>query len=236
MAQKNCYICNNPTNTTASFLNTNAIAICQNCEEEIQSFDNSFKDFSIRTEKTALGIRVFKKETINRCLIEAKRRLQKDELVIDYLFGLTEGLMAAMAGIYGMSIITDKRLIQFIPKGGKIMGCIYEYNVPLDDIIELVIEGGGGGHKLSVRDKGSSLKDSRNLALVNMEESYIQSFIMNFNQQKANRQQNITSSQLINNSPSDNIDKIKKLKELLDLGVLTNEEFETKKKELLSNI
>ena len=44
------------------------------------------------------------------------------------------------------------------------------------------------------------------------------------------------SSQQSNNTEDSGLDKIKKLKELLDVGALTEEEFENKKQEILKNI
>ena len=38
------------------------------------------------------------------------------------------------------------------------------------------------------------------------------------------------------NRTEDSLDKIKKLKELLDMGALTQEEFDAKKKELLKEV
>jgi len=233
MAQKLCYVCSKETNVSSSFLNSNKIAICDKCESDIESLKSSLKNYSEKMEKKALGIKIFSNEIINRCLIEAKRRIQSDEIIIDYIFGLSAGTMTALSGIYGMSVLTNKRLIQFIPKGGSLMGCIYEYNVPLEEIIEVVIEIAAAGHNLSIRDKGSSAKTNTNIKILNCDEVYIQSFLMNFsNQKKEVTQQNNAPSQ----SPTDNIEKIKKLKELLDLGVINNDEFESKKKELLNNI
>jgi hypothetical protein len=233
MAQKNCYICSNETNVSSGFLNANKIAICDNCESDIASFQSSLKNYSEKMEKKVLGLRLFSNQIINRCLIEAKRRIQSDETIIDFIFGLSAGAMASLGGIYGMSILTNKRLIQFIPKGDALMGCIYEYSVPLEEIIEVVIEVASNGHNLSVRDKGSSAKTNTNIKIINCDEVYIQSFLMNFGSLKKEiTQQNNTPSQ----SPSDNIEKIKKLKELLDLGIINNEEFESKKKDLLNTL
>jgi hypothetical protein len=233
MAQKNCYICSNETNVSSGFLNTNKIAICDNCESDIASLQSSLKNYSEKMEKKVIGLRLFTNEIINRCLIEAKRRIQSDEIIIDFIFGLSAGTMSSLSGVFGMSILTNKRLIQFIPKGGALMGCIYEYSVPLEEIIEVVIEIAANGHNLSVRDKGSSAKTNTNIKIMNCDEVYIQSFLMNFSSLKKEiTQQNNTPSQ----SPSDNIEKIKKLKELLDLGIINNEEFESKKKDLLSTL
>lgn len=48
-----------------------------------------------------------------------------------------------------------------------------------------------------------------------------------------NKAKSIISNQFSNNTSFDNYDELKKLKELLDMGIITQKEFEIKKKELL---
>ncbi|WP_050636140.1 SHOCT domain-containing protein [Candidatus Stoquefichus sp. SB1] len=48
-----------------------------------------------------------------------------------------------------------------------------------------------------------------------------------------NKAKSISSNQTSNNTSFDNYEELKKVKELLDMGIITQEEFEIKKKELL---
>ena len=242
MAKKNCYICNTETEKSKNLFNDAILEICSNCENIISNFRSNFTDFEIRSVEKKMGIRQHSDKNIKRNLIEAKRRISNDEKVVDYLFGLTKSGFntGGGLGIYtGMVLLTNKRLILFIPKPfgmvGDVMGCSYDYSSQLEDIIEVIIERNLMSTSITIRDKGGMFKASKDLKIIDSD-SQTQRFVNSFNLQKneSSKSNNNQPTQIINQS--DNLDKIKKLKEMLDLGILTSEEYESKKKQLLDSL
>ena len=236
MAKKLCYICSSETDTNKNLFNDAVLEICSNCDRNLTEFTSSFLDFENRSCKKNLGIRQHSEKNIRRNLIEAKRRISNDEKIVDYLLGLSFGGLAIYTG---MILLTNKRLILFIPKPagmvGDVIGCSYEYSSQLEDIIELLNERNLMSHSITIRDKGGMFKASKDLKILESD-SQFQLFVNSFNLQKneSSKSNNIQTTQII--QQSDNLDKIKKLKEMLDLGILTTEEYEMKKKQLLEDL
>lgn len=141
----------------------------------------------------------------------------EDYIVLDYVpFGSTVSNAFKGGGNGGKHInIADITAIQFKEPGGVSVGFI-QFTFP-----------GSGESKQGVRDalndENSILVSPQNLAVAKEIVTYIE------NRRKELRQP--ASTTIVNSlSPAD---ELKKFKELLDCGVITQEEFDAKKKQLL---
>jgi hypothetical protein len=242
MANKTCYICSQETSKSKNLFNDAILEICSSCENKLVSVGQKMQSFEHRSSKRDLGItRRHSDANIHRNLIEILRRLDDNENIIDYLLGLTfSGINPLQQlGFYsGMVILTDKRLFLFIPKpkgiAGQVIGCSFEYSSSLDNIIEIIIKRHLTSHNFTIRDKGGLFKPTKDLKIIE-DDSEIQRFITSFDKQKTHN--NISPNLNVQNIiQSDNLDKIKKLKELFDMGVITEDEFNSKKQNLLDNL
>jgi hypothetical protein len=242
MANKTCYICNQETSKSKNLFNDAILEICSSCLNKLDSVSQKMEKFTLRSTKRDLGITRRHTDTnIHRNLIEISRRLDENERIIDYLLGLTlSGVNPIQElGFYsGMVILTDKRLFLFIPspKGiaGHVIGCSFEYSSSLDNVIEIIIKRNLTSHNFTLRDKGGLFKPTTNLKIIE-DDSEIQRFITSFDKQK-NYNIGSPNPNVQNIIQSDNLDKIKKLKELWDMGAITQDEFNSKKQNLLDNL
>jgi hypothetical protein len=242
MANKACYICGQETTKSKNLFNDAILEFCSTCEGRLNTVGQKLENFDKRSTLRDLGItRRHSDANIHRNLIEILRRLDSNERIVDYLLGLTfSGINPLQQlGFYsGMVILTDKRLFLFIPKpkgmAGQVIGCSFEYSSPLDNIVEIIIQRHLTSHNFTIRDKGGLFKPTKDLKVIE-DDSEIQRFITSFDKQKSSISiaPNVNVQNIIQ---TDNLDKLKKLKELLDMGVLTEDEFNSKKQSLLDNL
>lgn len=139
-------------------------------------------------------------------------------------------------GIYDgntwLIVLTNKRVI-FLDKG-MVYG-LKVYEIPLNKINSISYSKGMVYGSLSV------FHGSSNALIKNIRNEMVQPFAKKVDEQldklKEDNNKKINSSQVINNSNKESVtDKLKKLKELLDMEIITQEEFQSKKSELLSKM
>lgn len=129
---------------------------------------------------------------------------------------LIGGLIYLWLRSYEM-VVTDKRVYGSVAWGKRV-------DLPLDSISSTAI---GGLKGISVATSSGKIKF---LMIKNAAEIFEKVNILLMERQKTKNAEAAESTTVVQ---SDEMDKIKKLKELLDLGVITQEEFDAKKKELL---
>ena len=92
----------------------------------------------------------------------------------------------------------------------------------------------GIGSEILIRDKGGNLGVLDNKITSYDEPVDVQKFINNFNNLKSSSSSSSVEKQ--SNQDVDGIEQLTKLKSLLDAGVLTQEEFDEKKKSILERM
>lgn len=230
MANLNCYICGEETSVKSGWLNVNKLELCDDCKLTYLNIKDKFNDFDTRISSLKFG--KYNDKQIERNILELNKIINKDEIVVDYLFGINEFFLNVGQNV-GMVILTQKRFILYIPN--IVAGNIYEYITNIENVIDVSFEYGiTFTPKIHIRDKGGDVKTGKLQTFDNKED--VGRFRNSFNELQSNISNTGTqqSTQII--QQSDNIDKIKKLKELLDLGILSQEEFDEKKKTLLDNL
>ena len=229
-----CYICTNDTTTKKGWLTSDHfISLCRNCEKSVNEKVNLFPEHKTRFAVKMMGMRKHPESRIRRYMMEIERN--KVEEILDYIFiqtKLTQGMM----------ILTNKQLICFIPKvdGGSLgnkprIGNILEYQGNIEDIVELK-SSLGFGSEILIRDKGGNLGVLDNKITSYDEPVDVQKFINNFNNLKSSSSSSSSSVEKQSNQDVDGIEQLTKLKSLLDAGVLTQEEFDEKKKSILERM
>lgn len=243
MSYHQCYICNKDTDEKKGFLSTGTyIKICALCESKVHDMVKKFPNYKKRFSGKIVGLERYPEHYINRNMMEAIRNVGSDEVIVDYLLGIFNSLKDNfIPGFYqGMIILTNKRLLYFIPKpkiglGVKIgvMGNRFEYVGSIDDIVEVIIETLKlDGSHLMIRDKGGVL-GSFNKIITYEDTINVETFVKSFQKIKSTNSSNKNSEVVTSN---DSLSQLKKLKSLLDDGVLTEEEFLQKKTEILSRL
>lgn len=132
------------------------------------------------------------------------------------LFFIIGGLIYLWLRSYEM-VVTDKRVYGSVAWGKRV-------DLPLDSISSTAI---GGIKGIAVATSSGKIKF---LMIKNAAEIFEKVNALLIERQKTKNAEASASATVVQ---SDEMDKIKKLKELLDLGVITQEEFDTKKKDLL---
>ena len=112
------------------------------------------------------------------------------------------------------------------------IGNILEYQGNIEDIVELK-SSLGIGSEILIRDKGGNLGVLDNKITSYDEPVDVQKFINNFNNLKSSSSSSVEKQ---SNQDVDGIEQLTKLKSLLDAGVLTQEEFDEKKKSILERM
>jgi hypothetical protein len=235
-----CYICREDTGKNKNVFNQLNIEICSKCEEDLINVPKRLPNFE---EKSSIiigsNLRCSVSDKIRRNLIEFARRIENDETIIDYVVDISSKPLTSNES--GMIILTDKRIVAFAFSTASKTAIryrdikLYEYNCLLKDIINIESKTETFGTKLIISDKGNTYGNS---SITNMNRYIMNDFALSVNKQKSllsNSENTISNTtQIINQS--DNLDKLKKLKELFDLGVINQEEFDNKKKQLLDNL
>lgn len=140
-----------------------------------------------------------------------------DENIKAMTSGLTNGSPWLM-------VCTNKRVLHIDKKRNRELQTT---DIPLDRINSISYSKKGIFGKISITD-GSTTREIENVSLITMN-----SFIDTVNKEKElNKEAKMNpTTQVINNVST--ADELMKYKQLMDMGVLTPEEFEVKKKELL---
>lgn len=243
MSYHKCYICNKDTKEKKGFLDTGTyIKVCSSCENKVREIIKKFPQHEERFSKRIIGLEIYNDSYIFRNMLEVQRNLNENEVIIDYLLGIFNSLKDTfIPGFYkGIILLTNKRLLYFIPKpkiglGVKIgtIGNRFEYVGSINDIVEIVIETLKlDGSHIQIRDKGGLLQ-SFNKIITQEDPLNVENFVKNFQKIKNDLNSNPSNTSLGN---TDSIENLKKIKDLYDEGILSEEEFLRKKTELLNRL
>ena len=188
--------------------------LLENCKQMRQKFARSPEE--IKSEIEALPI---KKEWFTRKeIVEFPGILQKNEHIKAMTSGLTDGNTWLISCTNKRVLMMDKGMLY----GLKVI------DIPLDRINSITYSQGLVLGKISITDGATTRQ------IDNVSKETVQFFADTVNSEiEAFKSRQVTQSQ-----PSQQVslaDEIIKFKSLLDSGVITNEEFELKKKELLGS-
>lgn len=159
---------------------------------------------------------------LDKLIEKAKEHLDNDEQVVVGVLGTYETKIMNQDSVRsGALIATNKRLVFFAK---KLMG--YDLEVfPYSNISSIEASKGLMGHKINIFSSGNKvkmkwIKDGENMKkLIGYTKD-------NIGKSHAGQ----------SNSSTDTAEQIKKLSELKEQGILTQEEFESKKRELLAKM
>ncbi|MBC5839622.1 PH domain-containing protein [Flavobacterium muglaense] len=159
-----------------------------------------------------------------KSLILVKEHLDNGENIKSSVYGSYEGKLMGNDTVYnGVFIATEKRVVFFAKKlfGYELESFHYK------NISSIEKSKGMLGHTITIHSSGNKAK------MKWIQKGDIVKFtqLVNSNIQNTNQNNNVTE-ELTTDIPS----QIKKLSELKDLGILTDEEFLRKKTELLSKM
>jgi hypothetical protein len=163
----------------------------------------------------------FKVAKIDKLIAEASKHLESHETVITAVMGAYETeIMGKETVRNGVFIATEDKIVFFAK---KMFG--YDMEVfPFSNISSIELSKGMMGHVVSFFASGNKAKMKWiNHGDINQFVTYVKQNIG----KKEVRQENEPQKQL------DTTDELKKLAELKDIGVITEEEFAAKKKQLL---
>ena len=239
MGNYSCYLCQKETNISKGLFGVteNKIEWCDNCENEITKYVNGLKTISTNSFPSNTSGTIFnsKKSDFNlliRCGFEIKKRLSEGEELIDFVridngnFSFTGGMM----------VITNKKFFLFTIKtsgiGTKSMGCESQFTTDIKNVINIKSERTTSGDKISIDSKGEP--DIGKIYCDKINE--LENFKSKIFKIQGESQTSTEVQSTVDQSNASNLDKIKKLKELLDMGVLNQQEFDDKKNELLKDI
>jgi hypothetical protein len=232
MKERSCYICLEKIQVETKWYDTDEVLyLCENCQTETEEFKNQLTDFNERTSTKTWNIRDFNEKRVWRNIVEVKRKLVKDEIVLDYLINII--FSSVSAETWGMIVLTNKRLLIFIPGPRNNTYMSEEISLNIEEIIDLTLTKELVSHSLDIKVQGG-FKSSK-LKIRDKDDNVLK-FKKSFSEIKAKLSSQIVNNNEIKNNNDDTIEKIKKLKELVDLNILTQEEFELKKKQLLENL
>ena len=236
MGNYSCYLCEKETNIKKGLFGVteNKIEWCDSCEKDITDYTNSLRNISKNTLPSNKSGTIFnsKQSDLNlllRCGFEIKKRLSDGEEVLDFV-RIDNGSLS-MTG--GMMILTNKKFFLFTITtsgiGTKIMGCNTSFTTDIKNIINIHSERTMSGDKIKIDCKGDPEIGKIYCDKINELENFKTKLF------KIQGQEVIQQPTIIQSNES-NLDKIKKLKELFDLGVISQDEFESKKNKLLEGI
>lgn len=142
------------------------------------------------------------------------------------LIALTKGFLD-QAGGTSLIVVTSERVI-FLRKG--MIGSIYQFSIPLKKISSV-------DHKIGIMSGELAIWDGvTKLKVEHLDKKSLASFIVSLENAISNQSKEPSRQTLVidNPKPIDVADQIKKLAELKEQGILTEEEFSEQKKKLLS--
>lgn len=161
---------------------------------------------------------------LHKLLDQAKRHMDPGENVVCAIMGAYEGKIAGQDTTYanGLLVATDRRVIMY---GAKLFKHFDMEVFPYSNISSVVSGKETLGQYVTIHASGNSAK----LKWINDKASDVGAFVKEVQARIGKKAE----------SPSatfDIADQIKKLAELKDTGILTEEEFQSKKTELLAKM
>ncbi|MTI82626.1 MAG: hypothetical protein FH756_01745 [Firmicutes bacterium] len=163
---------------------------------------------------------------LDKTLETAKQHLEADEEVLCAVMGAYETkLMGKDTTKNGAFIATNKRLVFFGPKMFK----NYDMEVfPYENISSIEMGKGMMGHKLTFFASGNKA------SMKWIQQGDIQKLIETVKSNMGKKEENTESAAV--GATTDIADQIKKLADLKEAGILTEEEFQSKKGDLLAKM
>jgi len=241
MANFNCYICESDTGIKKGILGSAAatIEVCDNCNSSLDSIIDKIKSIPNRKLPFNKSGNIFNnkkkdEEALWRCAVELKRRLSDNEEIIDFL-SIDNGTFAITAG---MLVLTNKKFIGFTfttsgATGVKPRQLSIDINASLDDIVNLKIENSLAGDKIVLQSKSGELeKEKAFQKIYSPDRNGSPHFQASLVKQKSEAGKEVAPETKSN----DGLENLKKLKDLLDAGIISQEDFDKKKEEILKNL
>ena len=234
MANYSCYVCNGETGIKKGLWGMVEAKVqwCSECENKVNdvctSLPNISKNKAPKNQSaTILNLASGNEKLLKRCGVEIVKRLTPGESIIDFV-SINNGTISLTGG---MMVLTDKKFFLFTVTtsgavGTRAMGCKTEYTTSLDNIVNIESNRGLQGQLITISDQGNRKIDKIYCQNVTEFEQF-KSKVLN---------QELKSVNTVIQTNETNLDKIKKLKELLDMDVITANEFEEKKQKLLKDI
>jgi hypothetical protein len=235
MGNYTCYLCEGETKVKKGIfgITESKIEWCESCENEISNFVDSLNKISKNTfpfnqSGTVFNNKQSDRNLLIRCGFEIKKRLSSGEEILDFI-RINNGSLSSTGG---MMVLTNKKFIFFTIKtsgvgGTKSIGCNSQFTTDIKNIINISSERTLSGDKIKIDCKGDPDLNKIYTDKINELESF---------KSKLFKIQGDTQTPTVITSGESNLDKIKKLKELLDLGVISQSEFDEKKNKLLEGI
>lgn len=236
MGNYNCCLCGVDTGVNLGISGTleSKIEWCSKCDDEVVNYIDTLKNISKNKLPLNQSGNLFNQKKsdlklLKRCIVEIKNRLSNNEEVLDFV-SINNGTISLTGG---MMVLTNKRLFFFtVTTSGfldtKGLGCKSEFTSNFNNIVNFELKNSLQGLKIKLSVKGD--REIDDVYCQNRNE--VEQFKTKFQSKLGEDPQPTTVVQ----SNESNLDKIKKLKELLDMGVLNQQEFDEKKNELLKDI
>jgi hypothetical protein len=236
MGNYSCYLCKKDTGISMGVFGSTESKIewCQICESEIDGLLKDLSNVSQNSFPSNKSANLFNRkkadlELQKRCGVEVMMRLDADEKVIDFI-RIDNGSLSSNSGLM---VLTNKKLFLFTVNtsglvGTKAMGCKSEYLTEIKNIVNIESERTITGELIKISDKGNSIL--KNIYTDKIGD--LQSLKSKFYKLQGETQVQSIPSQNTDSS----IDKLRKLKELLDLGIISESEFSEKKQKLMNEI
>lgn len=160
---------------------------------------------------------------IDKLLKQAQEHLKPNEEVKTYVMGAYETEIMGQDSVRnGIFIATNERIVFFAK---KLTGYDLE-SFPLENISSMEVSKGMMGHKISFFASGNKVK----MKWINKGE--IQKFI-DYIRENIGKKEAAATNKVQTNNSNDEYDQIKKLAELKEEGLITEEEFNEKKRQIL---
>lgn len=235
MGNYSCCVCGEDTGIKLGISGKleSKIEWCPKCEVDIIQFIDQLKGISsnklpFNQSGTIFNSKKSDLELLKRCVVEIKKRLSENETILDFV-SVNNGTISLTGG---MMVMTNKKLFFFTVTtsgflGTKGLGCKSEFTSNYSNIVNFELKNSLQGLKIKLSVKGD--RDIDDIYCQNRNE--VELFKSKFQSKLGEEPQSDTIVHT-----SDNLDKIKKLKELFDMGVINEQEFEEKKTKLLEGI
>jgi len=163
-------------------------------------------------------------KNIEKQMTHAREHLEEGESPVEIVFGAYETKVLGSDSVReGVFIATDRRLVFF---GKKMFGFDLE-SFPYSSISSIEFSKGFMGHTISFFASGNNVK------MKWIKTDNIAAFVGHI---RSNMGKKENSGALSSAQPIDPIEQIRKLAELKDSGLITEQEFTSKKQEMLSRM
>ena len=245
MGNFNCYICEGETDVKKGIMGSAAatMEVCNSCNSDLTVIQEQIKNIPNRKLPFNKSGNIFNnkkkdEEALWRCSVELKRSLSKDEEIKDFL-SIDNGTFAATSG---MIVLTSKKLIGFSfttsgVAGVKIRNLVTDFNLDLKDVVNIKFENSFQGEKILLESTSRSVETEEAFKkLFTSDRNGSNHFKSSLVKQKGLIAESKNSSMESPSKSSDSLENLKKLKDLLDAGIITQEDFEKKKNEILGGL